>query len=50
MANKDFINDKYKGAFKWIHLSKPFAFNSMEGKAFQWSQIPLARSILSVGL
>ena len=33
MANKDFVNDKFKGAFKWIHLSKPFAFNSMEGKS-----------------
>ena len=33
MANKDFLNVVYKGAFKWIHLNKPFAFNSMEGKS-----------------
>ena len=31
--NKDFVKDSYMGAFKWIHLSKPFAFNSMEGKS-----------------
>ena len=34
MANKkDFLKDTYKGAFKWIRLAKPFAFNSMEGKS-----------------
>lgn len=31
--NKDFVKDSYMGAFKWIHLSKPFAFSSMEGKS-----------------
>lgn len=31
--NKDFATEVYRGAFKWIHLAKPFAFNSMEGKS-----------------
>ena len=33
MANPDFKEDKYRGVFQWIHLDKPFAFNSMEGKS-----------------
>jgi len=33
MANPDFKEDKYRGVFQWIHLDKPFVFNSMEGKS-----------------
>ena len=33
MPNPDFKQDKYRGVFQWIHLDKPFAFNSMEGKS-----------------